>query len=306
MRRARTSSAAMLNGCAERRASTFTESVRRDRPSGLLTAPDRTSDRRGLALQASGVDAAPLSPDASQRVSALSGACCKLFARGRAYSPLPARSAAAITTTAAESVISSTALGLWTGFVYIHRASVQFRSVQACNRGLGFPAIRHFNKRESARLPRFAICDDVYALHGPVLAECRDQVVLRCLKTEISNKKIGHFLSCSILSCYRILTLLCRLLTRTGDGNRERRRPGGQRHTNSTTSGRRNSSGRFHQCPQLRLKEAFVCFAAILFRERDFHHGCDLPNRVQGKSSFLLVSVLSLAGGQLNRGERRV
>ena len=52
--------------------------------------------------------------------------------------------------------------------------------------------VRHFDKRETARLTRIAVGDDIHPLHAAIGGKCVLQILLSCLVTEVPDKNIGH------------------------------------------------------------------------------------------------------------------
>jgi hypothetical protein len=69
---------------------------------------------------------------------------------------------------------------------------VEIGAIQLSNSGLGCCRFRHFDERETARLARVPVCDDIHALHVAVSGERSVKIVLGSLITEISDKYVCH------------------------------------------------------------------------------------------------------------------
>jgi hypothetical protein len=110
-----------------------------------------------------------------------------------------ATTAPAATAAAARSATLATAAPTkpcsgWLGscFIHVQSTTVQFRAVQLLNSGLGLPRVSHFDKREPARLPCVAVCNNIDSLHRPILGEGCVQLFLRRLIAQVTDKDIGQ------------------------------------------------------------------------------------------------------------------
>src|SRR5579871_5230968 len=98
--------------------------------------------------------------------------------------------ATAVATTAAET--PGTAICFRTRFVDIERAPVQILTVETVDRIIGFGIVRHFDERETTRLTRITIPDDVDIIHATVRLERRAECVFGGPEAEITDKNIFH------------------------------------------------------------------------------------------------------------------
>src|SRR5438874_1343915 len=100
-------------------------------------------------------------------------AVCKTR-KGRGFNPtpniylnatcLPAAIPAAALAAAVSTAATAAAAFLRPGFVHVHRAAVQFFSVQPGNGAIGFRIHAHFDEPEASGPPGFPIRDDVHTV----------------------------------------------------------------------------------------------------------------------------------------------
>jgi hypothetical protein len=88
------------------------------------------------------------------------------------FLPPAAATAATSPRASAEPASPATVGGFRTRFVHIHRAAVQFHTIQLRNRILRFASVRHFDESKTARLSCIAVRNNIDALDAPKLGEC--------------------------------------------------------------------------------------------------------------------------------------
>src|SRR6185312_1205791 len=98
----------------------------------------------------------------------------------------------ATTAAGAAKTTATAAFRLRTSLIDVHGASAQLGSVQLRDGGVGRLPVAHFHEREAARLSALAIGHDVDAINRAKLAECRFQIRLRGVETQIPDENIGH------------------------------------------------------------------------------------------------------------------
>jgi hypothetical protein len=108
-----------------------------------------------------------------------------------------AASSAATATIAAE---SGSALGLWSGLIYVHRPPIQIGAVKLGNRRFRISFLGHLYKCEASGLSAVPVRHNIHSLYVPVLRKSRHQIFLGCLETQIPDKDVRHLVTRSVLN----------------------------------------------------------------------------------------------------------
>lgn len=81
---------------------------------------------------------------------------------------------------------------LGTRFVHSHQAPVEDLSIQCSDGGLGFSPLRHFNKRNAARLARVPVYDERDGFDGSIHGKNVSQLLLCCRDIKVPDENVVH------------------------------------------------------------------------------------------------------------------
>jgi hypothetical protein len=106
-----------------------------------------------------------------------------------------ATATAALVSAAAATTGSAAAFRTGTGFIHIDGSPAKFRAIQRGNGGFRLIGVRHFDEGEATGLTGFAVIDDGNVIHGAVLSEDIEELILRRAEAQITYEKFGHSLT---------------------------------------------------------------------------------------------------------------
>jgi hypothetical protein len=103
--------------------------------------------------------------------------------------------ATAALVSAATATTGPAAFRTRTGFIDVNGSPAKFRAIQRGDGGLRLVGIRHFDECEATGLTGFTVIDDGNVIHGAVLGEDIEELILRSAEAQITYEKFGHSLT---------------------------------------------------------------------------------------------------------------